>query len=326
MRHPAFLTTPAPSVAVGIEAGHLAAITMTRTPEGALVGAHAVEPLPAGAIVPALSAANIVDRTAVVEALRRAFERLGVKPRRVGLVIPDTAGKVSIVKFEKVPTRADDLDQLIRFHVRKTAPFRIEDAQISFTPGAAPPGGGREFVVVLTRRDIVEEYEAVCTAAGAHAGLVDLATLNVINMVLVSAEAPSGDWLLVHVAPEYATMAILRGPDLIFFRNRADEADGNLADLTHQTAMYYEDRLGGTGFARVLLAGAGTVRPGAPGDGGERPPEALRKALEARLGLDVAFLDPARFARFADRITMAPELFVTFAPLIGLLTRHATAA
>ena len=52
------------------------------------------------------------------------------------------------------------------------------------------------------------------------------------------------------------TLAILRGPHLIFFRNRAAETDGTLADLVHQTAMYYEDRLSGGGFARVLLAGA----------------------------------------------------------------------
>ena len=43
---------------------------------------------------------------------------------------------------------------------------------------------------------------------------------------------------------------------MIFFRNRAADADGSLADLVHQSAMYYEDRLEGAGFARVVLAGS----------------------------------------------------------------------
>src|SRR6185295_12745390 len=99
------------------------------------------------------------------------------------------------------------------------------------------------------------EYEQLAAAEGAHAGIVDLATFNVINAVLAS-PIPASDWLLVNVAPDYVTLAILRGPHLIFFRNRATDTDGTLADLVHQTAMYYEDRLSGGGFARVLLAGA----------------------------------------------------------------------
>ena len=87
--------------------------------------------------------------------------------------------------------------------------------------------------------------------------MVDLATFNVINAVLAGAGAPTGDWLLVNITADYASIALLRGPHLIFFRNRAADTEGTLADLVHQTAMYYEDRLNGAGFARVLLAGAG---------------------------------------------------------------------
>src|SRR5213075_2754216 len=104
------------------------------------------------------------------------------------------------------------------------------------------------FLVVMARRDIVQEYERVCSAVGATAGIVDLATFNVINAVLAGSAAPANDWLLVHVTQEDATMAILRGPHLVFFRNLAAEGEGSLADMVHQTAMYYEDRLSGKGF------------------------------------------------------------------------------
>src|SRR5436309_196135 len=109
--------------------------------------------------------------------------------------------------------------------------------------------------LTIARRDIIAEYEGLCAEAGAHAGIVDLATFNVINAVL-TADAPSADWLLVNVAADYASIALLRGPHLIFFRNRAADTEGTLADLVHQTTMYYEDRLKGAGFARVILAGA----------------------------------------------------------------------
>ena len=63
----------------------------------------------------------------------------------------------------------------------------------------------------MARKDIVREYETVCEQAGAQAGIVDLTTFNVINAVLAGPQAPADDWLLVHVAQEDATMAILRG-------------------------------------------------------------------------------------------------------------------
>src|SRR6185295_9768941 len=177
-------------------------------------------------------------------------------PRRVALVIPDTAAKVSLLRFEKVPA-ASDLDQLIRWQMRKAAPFKPEDAQISWVPAAAIGSGGREYLVTLARRDIIESYQRACAGAGAAAGVVDLVSLNLINAALASGGAAvNGDWLVVHVAPDYATLTIVRNKDVIFFRTRHLEAEGDLADLVHQTAMYHEDRLGG--------ARAGARRSAAP--------------------------------------------------------------
>ena len=193
-------------------------------------------------------------------ALNRALEKVG-RPRRIGLVVPDAIAKVSLVRFEQVPARSTDLDQLVRWQVRKSAPFPIEEAQVSFVP-ALRHADGQEFLVSLARRNVIHEYEALCAEAGAYAGLVDLATFNVVNLLLAGSAPPADDWLLVNVAADSASIALLRGPHVIFFRNRANDTEGTLADLVHQTAMYYEDRLQGAGFSRVVLAGAARVRSG----------------------------------------------------------------
>src|SRR5262249_15902433 len=153
--------------------------------------------------------------------------------------------------------------------------------------------------------------EGLCAEAGAQAGLIDLATFNVVNAVMASSTsgAPSGDWLLVNVAPDYASIAILRGSHMIFFRNRSAENDGTLADLVHKTAMYYEDRLQGAGFSRVFLAGS-------TGVGNEI--HEIRRSLEARLSASVEPVDPRFAAALTDRIAAAPALLETLAPLVGL--------
>ncbi len=193
---------------------------------------------------------------------------MGARPKRVALAIPDSVAKVSLLRFEKVPPRARDLDELVRWQVRKAAPFRIEDAQLSYMPSLTAADGSTEFVVVMARKDIIREYEAACEDAGAQAGIVDLTTFNVINAVLAGPQTPTDDWLLVHVTHEDATMAILRGDALVFFRNRIADGEAGLADMVHQTAMYYEDRLSGSGFGRVVLAGGGS--PAAQGGAGRR--------------------------------------------------------
>jgi Tfp pilus assembly PilM family ATPase len=300
--------SPAPAIAVEIASNRVSAASLDWRGGQPVVAAHAIEPLPDGALVPALTAVNTHDRAAVVAALGRVFERIG-RPRRVGLIVPDVVAKISLVRFERVPAKAQDLDQLVRWQVRKTAPFPIEEAQVSYVPGLRADDG-QEFVVSLARRSVVEEYEGLCAEAGAHAGLVDLATFNVINAVLAGKAPPPGDWLLVNIAAESTSIALLRGPNLIFFRNRATDADGTLADLVHQTAMYYEDRLQGAGFTRVILAGAG----GADVD-------QLRRSVEERVKSPVDLIDPTDAAALTDRITAAPALLDTLAPLVGLLLR-----
>ncbi len=302
-----------PPVAVEIAAGRVAAASLERRGGQPVVSQHATELLPDGALVPSLTAANTHDRAAVMTALNRALERVG-RPRRIGLVVPDAIAKVSLVRFEQVPARSTDLDQLVRWQVRKSAPFPIEEAQVSFVP-ALRHADGQEFLVSLARRNVIHEYEALCAEAGAYAGLVDLATFNVVNLLLAGSAPPADDWLLVNVAADSASIALLRGPHVIFFRNRANDTEGTLADLVHQTAMYYEDRLQGAGFSRVVLAGAasGSVRLG--------DVEQVRRRLEDRLSARVETVDPRAAASLTDRIAAAPALLDSLAPLVGLLLR-----
>jgi hypothetical protein len=277
-----------------------------------------MEPLPPGAVTPALASFNIPDVPVVALAVGRVLAELGApKPARVALIVPDTVAKVSLLKLEKVPSKTRDLQEIVRWQVRKTAPFPMEQAVLSVSPGALSPDGAKEFVVSFARADVVHQYEQACVMAGAHPGLVDLATFGVINSVLASPSAPAGDWLLVHVTGIYLALAVVRDGSLLFFRHRSDEAEGTVADLIHQTAMYYEDRLSGGGFQRVLVAGAARL----PGGGAE----SVRR-LEERLGVTVEAVDPRSVATLQDRIGASPDLLDRLAPLVGLLTRERRAA
>lgn len=301
-----------PAVSIEVAADRVTGVSLGRGRNAALA-AVVTEALSGGAVVPAANASNILDGPAVTAAVQKVLRQLPGNPTRFGLVVPDSAAKVSLLAFEHVPAKAADLDQLVRWKARKTAPFRIEDTQVTYSASVALADGGREFVVCLMRRDIVEEYERVCIDAGGHAGVVDLASFSQLNAILAEGTGGDEDWLLIHVAQGYSTVAVVRQGLVILFRNRPAEADSSLADLVHQTTMYYEDRLAGAGFARVFLAASAA-------NSSSESASALRDSLESRLGVTV---NPIRLARANESGSGSgthPDLLA--APLGLLLREH----
>ena len=143
----------APSVAVELAATRVSAAAIEFRAGKPVVSAHASEPLPEGVLVPSLTTPNVHDRAALIGALGRVFDRMGGRPRRVGLIVPDPIAKVSLVRFQQVPPRRPDLDQLVRWQVRKTAPFAIEDAQpVARCRTSQPPSAGSARLRTARRR------------------------------------------------------------------------------------------------------------------------------------------------------------------------------
>jgi Tfp pilus assembly PilM family ATPase len=293
-----------PSVAVEIAARRVTVVEVA-SPSGA-VSAYAGEGLPEGVVTPAVAGPNIVQPDVVAGALKRSLERAGLDAvRRAALIVPDSSARVSLLTFDQIPARPQELDALVRWQLRKATPYPIEDAVVSQVP-ASTIDGRVTIAAVVARRDVVTQYEQVLASLGIHAGIVDLASFNVINAVLAAGGSADGDSLIVHVAPEATTLAILRGDALLFYRHRAHSDDEPLGSLVHQTTMFHEDRLGGGGFRRVWLSGAGPrieqarreiatrtdapvepvdVRPAAAVEGLGRPSPDVLDALAAPVGM-----------------------------------------
>lgn len=311
--------SPPPEAAIEISAEAVTACVVTSRARDLVVQAYAIEPVASGVVAPSMTAKNVNDAAALVRAVRDAVEHLGANPSRVALILPDLAGRVSLVRFDRIPDRREDLDQLVRWQLRKSSPFPVDDACLSYVPSIEAPDGSGEMFVVMARREIVREYETACEEAGLYPGIVDLSTLSVLNLFLADGTKDGGDWLLVHMRPEYTSLAIMRGEHVIFYRNRPEGDEESLADVVHQTTMYYQDRLAGQGFSRVLLGGTGRTAGAL---------DIARRSLEERLGVAVEPIDPTRSVPLTDRIAATPGLLAALAPLVGMLlrTRHEVVA
>lgn len=307
---------PPPTVAIELASRRLTVVEVSRSPKGVSVVGYASEALPPEAIVPAASGVNIPNAAVVAEALRRALERAGVRStRRAALIVPDSVARVSLLTFEQLPPKAADVAQLIRWQVKKVTPYPIEEAQVTWFP-AHRSDAGSVMAAVAARRDVIAEYEAVASAVGVHAGLVDLASLNVMNAVISANAASTTDWLLITMAPEATSLAIGRGADLMFYRHRPIVEDEPLSALVHQTAMYHEDRLGGKRFSRVWLCGGGVGRDA----------EQARHEIHKRLGVPVEAVDVRSAAELGGRINASTDVLDALAAPVGVLLRNRKAA
>jgi Tfp pilus assembly PilM family ATPase len=316
-RQSSWLAPVPPTVAIEIAAGRVTVAELSGGSGGAVVSAFASESIPANAVVPALTGTNIADVAGVSDALRRALERAGLgSPRRAALVVPDSVARVSLLNFEQLPGRASDLDQLIRWQLRKATPFPLDDAQVSHFKASAD-GGATTLAAVIARKDVIAQYESVTTRLGIHAGVVDLASFNVMNAVIGARSAPAEDWLLVCLAADATTIAIMRGEQLMFYRHRTAVDEEPLSALVHQTAMYHEDRLGGTRFARVWLAGASLA-------GGNAAQ--ARREITDRLNVPAEAVDVRPAAGLPSQVSPLPDIMDALAAPVGVLLRERRAA
>jgi type IV pilus assembly protein PilM len=169
-----------------------------------------------GAVAPGLKPGNVVDRLAVVQAVKRALEEVGAKANvrnaDVAIVIPDGACRVLLLDFDSLPSKLTEALPLVRFRLKKLVPFDADDAMVSFQVMSQTKQMVRVLAVAIPR-DVLGEYESVVREAGFEPGSVLPSTL-----ASLAAVSEAGAALLVNVNALSITTAITREGVLLLHR------------------------------------------------------------------------------------------------------------
>jgi type IV pilus assembly protein PilM len=195
--------------------------------------------------------------------LRTLFEGSGTKPGRVSLVLPDNLAKVSLLTLPERPPSRKQLEQIIRFKVRRAVPFRLDEAALSYQVLNAG-ADGLLVLVSIARRSLVEHYERALAAIGSRVGLVDICTPNLLNLCraeIAAANAAGGDVALLNWAEPYFTLVIVRASRLIFFRCKTYmtgeddplQLQGLLIREIAGSFSYYQEKLAGDAIRTMLV-------------------------------------------------------------------------
>ena len=105
------------------------------------------------------------------DALPKLSAANGGRRMTTALVIPDYAVRMAILDFEEFPAREEDRISLLRFRLRKTVPFHIEEARLAYSIQVSTPAHW-EILAVAIANPILHEYESIFVEAGHRIGLV----------------------------------------------------------------------------------------------------------------------------------------------------------
>ncbi len=181
---------------------------------GTLAQVARAELLP-GAVVPSLRAGNVVDRPALVLALRQVLGALQTgKLRDVTVIVPDLAVRVLLLDFDSLPSSAEDALPVVRFRLAKLLPFSAEAAQVSYQV-MAERGRQLQVLAVAIPYDVLLEYELAVREAGYEPGAVLPSTLAVAAAIDEAAQTAA---LFVNGSASSMTTAILRRGEILLHR------------------------------------------------------------------------------------------------------------
>jgi len=144
--------------------------------------AFAEEALPTGALRPSAAQPNLGNAEAVKQAVARVAERVRGASHEAALILPDTVVRIFLLGFDSFPRKEAEARPLLRWRLRKSVPFPVEETVLSWTEQAASDGS-REVVTAVARESVVKEYEAAVRGAGLEPGVVLGETLAMLPLV-----------------------------------------------------------------------------------------------------------------------------------------------
>lgn len=239
--------------------------------KGGLIEACTARELAPGSVVPDLTEVNLREPEAVRKAINDAIAGIAGRARDVIAVLPDAAVRVVLLDFDTLPPNAKEAESVVRFRLKKSLPFDVDKAKVSYHAQAAL--GGLRLVAAVALNSVIEDYESAFRDAGFSAGVVLPSMLAALGAA--EADRPT---LVLKVDARTTSLAILDSGQLLLFRTLENTrgltiTGEQLAEEVYPSVVFFQDTYH-TNIERIYIAGL-------PESGGAAP------ALRAQTGADV---------------------------------------
>ena len=229
--------------------------------DGLTLEACAARELAPGSVVPDLVEGNLRQRDAVKTAVEEALGSVAGRTHDVIAVVPDAAVRVMLLEFDTLPTDSEEAAGVVRFRMKKSLPFDVDKARVSYH--AQKSDGGVRVVAAVALSSVVEDYEAAFRDAGFSPGVVMPSMLAALGAA--AGESPT---LVVKVDARTTSIAILNDGQLQLFRTlentRGVTITGEqLAEEVYPSVVFFQDTYH-LNIERIFVAGISDTSGAAP--------------------------------------------------------------
>ena len=214
-----------------------------------------------GILTPGLNGANVQNAAALRNALSSALSSVAGKARDVMVIVPDPSVRVLLIDFEELPAKPQEADPVVRFRLKKSLPFEVEHAALSYD--AKRSNGTVRVVAAVSPSSIIAEYESAFRDLGYAPGVVLPSSL--ASLGTIEGERPT---LLLKVDPLSITIAAMEHQELRLIRS-LDNPHGmsvpahELAETVLPSIVFYEDTFAAR-IEQVFVSGLDSIDEIAP--------------------------------------------------------------
>ena len=190
---------------------------------------------------------NLLRADAAAAAIARiAADGTGGRKRKpAAVILPDYAARVSVLDFDSFPAAEPEQSALVRFRVKKTIPFDIESAAVSYyvQPHASHGANSKriEVLAVTVALEVIARYEALFRSTGFHPGVVTTSALAALNLL----NQGEGVAVLAKLSGRALTVSVIANNTVKLFRCVALEeaSEDEILAVLNPTFAYVEDEL-----------------------------------------------------------------------------------
>jgi type IV pilus assembly protein PilM len=233
--------------------------------------ACAARELAPGSVIPDLVEGNLRQRSAVTAAVQSALSSVAGRSHDLIAVVPDAAVRVVLLEFDALPSDPEEAAGVVRFRMKKSLPFDVDKARVSYH--SQKTADGVRVVAAVALASVVEDYEATFRDAGFSPGVV-------LPSMLAALGAAEGQrpTLVVKVDARTTSIAILNAGQVQLFRTlentRGVTITGEqLAEEVYPSVVFFQDTYH-LNIEKIFVAGLSDTGNAAP-------------ALRAQTGADV---------------------------------------
>src|SRR5258708_18186694 len=108
----------------------------------------------------------------------------GHRKPRAALILPHYFARIPALDFDNFPADPAEQLALLRFRMKKSVPFDVDSAVLSYVVQPRGREGAKiEVLAAVMAAEIVGRYEAPFRAAGFHPGMVTTSSLAALNLM-----------------------------------------------------------------------------------------------------------------------------------------------